>query len=298
MFKTNRTNEITDANVQRFPRLIGGRLAAALSKLFWQQPEVSVRIAEDGRHVEFKYLISIPEQLRSSRVFEMFFGAGKTYLEDSLRTAYQNEKSAKKPIHYCISNFIHRVYKRAFRDYLEKSWKRVNDPETVAIQVREFDQHLGKKSQPDPALAWEIVNRIEQIRPAIVNLRAELANKNNYELMEQHIRPPLSAEVLRRALESILPGEPTPMRVLYLPGTSDDEIAAAYVKCVVQDENPNIKFEEDSNPTVDSSEKRRPTGKPSFKSYIRDGEELERSLSTLPAGDRTLLGINPPLEHS
>src|ERR1700681_4778307 len=133
MGKTNKRLKITDPRVQRFPRIIEGDDASTISKLSWQKPEVAIRITDDG-HVEFRYLIPVPTTLQSISISNNFFGTGKTNLEKSLRSAYQNEKSAGKPVHYLISNFLRRVYELAFHNWLESAWKR-EDPAIIEAQL-------------------------------------------------------------------------------------------------------------------------------------------------------------------
>jgi hypothetical protein len=286
MGKIKKRLKITDPRVQRFPRLIEGDDASTMSKLSWQKPEVAIRITDDG-HVEFKYLIPVPTKLRSISIHSNLFGTGKPYLEKSLQSAYHNEKSAGKPVHYLISNFLRRVYEQAFHNWLESAWKRAN-PEIIEAQLSRYDQ-ARKRSQPDPWIAWEIVKEIDRIIPAIRKLRYELKKIPAAFRERHHILPPLSPSLLKEALVAIFPiKRHNPLSVF--ENAKDDKIAEEYVKCLIREKYPHIKFAEDK-PTGKEDEpdddenptkRRKPTGKPNFKSYIRAGKEIRKVISNLP----------------
>jgi hypothetical protein len=140
MRKTNKRLKITDASVRRVTKRLQGGETAAVFKLLWQKPKVFIGITEDRCHIEFKYLVPVPQILSPTSVSEFLFGGRNKYLEESLRIAYRDEKTGNKTVDSFICNFLRRVCRNAFHICIESLWS-LQDPKEKQHHLGEFDKN-------------------------------------------------------------------------------------------------------------------------------------------------------------
>jgi hypothetical protein len=238
--------------VRRSPRLLVGKKASALTKLLYKGPEFFVTVNGDKGVTQFKFRVSVPEEIRQTyaAALEPFFGSGVINWERALSEAYWNAKWGKKKVPHVISNIFGVVYKDALRRWLGDSWD-------MTIDERRKDKHLR--------LFSKAVRPKQFLKPAVRDLRNRLrksANKGNQTLANE-IPNSLSPDILRSALSRLGGLQASEaFRTLFARGITEQQIAEEYLKC----EMPELIFG---------------PGKPSMDKYNRLGEQLLKALSRI-----------------
>jgi hypothetical protein len=133
-------------DVKRFPRLLRGEVAAALTTLLWQKPQFSVVVTKK-KDIVFKFRVPVPDNLRPSypELWELFFGTGIEHWKKALSSAYWNAKWGDKELPHSLSNQLRVVYRDALRIWLKASLALAKDDNKKADQLRVFQDSSRTK---------------------------------------------------------------------------------------------------------------------------------------------------------
>ena len=200
--KKRRTTK-TNAKRQRFPRLIGGKEAAALEKLLWVAPNFEVRLTKTKQKAATKLIFTIPISAEFSKSYPKLYwaiaGRRANDWENAIADGYWKTIYNKKVLPKFISSVLHRAFKKGVRIWLYETWGLQDDfyKEHVGQELSDFDKHAITKTgpQPDPRVALWTAKRFNRLLPAAQELRNRLKSK----------APSLKDDELQREIKKVLP---------------------------------------------------------------------------------------------
>lgn len=250
--------------IKRFPRFLEGAQGAALTHMFWTEPEPPhIKVANDGTSINFVFKVCIREEALHGpfREYWSFFLAPPTHrLEKALQEGYDRTVSGKKPVHRHISNFLRRACVKAFQCWLESSWELAGDKQKKEGQLKVFEQQARIKPgrQPDPSKAIEAARLFRKYHQLIKTIRARLRMKKNVHSitgrdLAMEIGETIPPETIRAALRKIFSDPQADLHLMTAPSISAKEIASV----IAETEMPGIDFRQIT-----------------FKKYLVLGEQL------------------------
>ncbi len=262
---------------KRFPRLVTGEEAGASSLLLRQDPQRSVRVAEDGSAIEFVFRIPVPIEIRRESVpLRLLCDDSPKCWEETLSRLDWNMPYGKKTVGRWISLCLHRILEQALDIWIKESYELVRAAQKGDAERQIFKKkaHCTRGPQPNYAIALraarrypEVLRQVKELKVALRTLRKRGKAKHGLSTKEARtiIGNRLPCEVLQRALDTLLGTDDhnSPWRLL-APGLPPTQIAEKYVACTLEDEGADL-------------------GRVSIGSHIRLGNRLIAALS----GERT-----------
>jgi hypothetical protein len=228
--------------IKRFPRLLQGDQAAALTRMFWTAPEAPrIRVAKDGRSVNFVFKVRIPKEALGEpfqRYWSSLLAPPSHRFEKALQQGYDQIMSGKDTAHDQISNFLRRACVGALSVLLQDSWGLKGYEHLKEGQLDVFRRQTSKKYslQPNSGAAITAFRSYEKYLPSVREARAKLkktvpltAGRALSIVMKQGLPP----EALLNALRKIS-GSPD-LSQLTLKGISPAEITRAIVEMEMSD---------------------------------------------------------------
>jgi hypothetical protein len=252
--------EETVGEIQRSPRLLSGAQGAALSRLFWTEPTTTIRVAKDGRSINFIFKVHIRDETRR-KPFDLyrsrFLEQPAQDFEKELELALDKTLSGKKPVRRHISNFLRRVCVNAFETWVGESWERGRDRnnQTKERELKDFKQHAKIKTGPQPnaAGAVKVFRLYEQYRELIKGLRSRIKQIRKDKDLLVEVKKSIPVESIRSALSSVS-GEAN-LQLL----KNRDVSTATLARAITESELPRSYF-----------------AKISFRKYVALGKQLSR----------------------
>jgi hypothetical protein len=171
-------NKVTNGK-RRFPRLLEGIQGAALARLFWTEPEKSIRIAKDGTSINFVFKVRIRKEVVDEpfQTYSSFFLASPAHLfEKALQEGYDRTVSGKKPVHRHISTFLRRACLNAFQTWLENSWEINGYQHRKEGELKTFKEQakIQPGPQPNSADAVKVIRLYEKYFKLVRDARNKL----------------------------------------------------------------------------------------------------------------------------
>jgi len=263
-------------SVQRFPRLLRGKQAAAFVTLLWQKPQFSVRIPKNRRAVVFRFEVPVTSKVRRSypHLVGLLFDPGSP-LDDwkvFLAQSYRSGKSGKRTYDQYISKFLQRVYINAVGLYLNQIWSgHQNLLRAKGIHLENFAKTSRiKRSQPNPSVALHIATKYEDYKTKVKDISVTIGKEKNgsNRVFFELIRDRLPGVDLPRLLSKFADGPEDERWRIFAARHSGDEIAKELVKSEI------------------GAGYFAPTkGKHSLNTYIRLGRQIRKALDEPPLQD-------------
>lgn len=255
------------SSVKRFPRLLRGEAAGALTTLLWQEPEFSVVATKKKEAVVFKFRVPVPENFQSAypELWELFFGTGIEHWKKALSASYWQAEWGDKKLSRSLSNQLRVVYRDALGIWLDAWLAHTKDEVKRASQLQQFQKTSKiKRSQPDPWLALRVAVRFGALLSSVRKLRIKLKHEPNITnaALVREIKSHLSSVTPERALGRIFPGEKHCDTRRLFARISDREIAEGYMRCEIDDWHIDLRIHP-------------------LKTYIRLGNKIRETLSEL-----------------
>jgi len=255
------------STVKRFPRLLRGEAAGALTTLLWREPKFSIVASKKKEAVVFKFRVPVPDNFHSAYpdLWELFFGGGIEHWKKALSASYWQAKWGDKKLSRSLSNHLRAVYRDALGIWLAASLAHTKDQVKKASQLQQFQKASKiKRSQPDPWLALKVAMRFDVLQSSVKKLRIKIKHGPNMSdaALLREIKSHLSSVTPERALGRIFPGEKNCDTRGMFARISDREIAEGYMRCEIDDWHIDLR----SHP---------------LKTFIRHGNKIRETLSEL-----------------
>jgi hypothetical protein len=234
--------------IRRFPRLLEGAQGAALTRMFWTEPELPrVTVAKDGMSINFVFKVRIRKEALDEpfqRYWSCFFAPPAHQFEKTLYEGYQKTMSGKKTVHRHISTFLRRAFRNAFQIWLENSWGLNGYEPRKEDQLRAFEQQaeIQPGPQPNAAVAVKVFQLYEKNSQLVKEVRHRL--KQNVGLTTDRalamvVEKIMPAETVRMALRKISSDPKADLCHLAAEGIGTAEIA----QTITELEMPGLDFE-------------------------------------------------------
>ncbi|MGA8010944.1 MAG: hypothetical protein WB949_00770 [Candidatus Acidiferrales bacterium] len=173
--------------IKRSPRLLEGTQAAALTRMFWTEPELSrVRIAKNGMSINFPFRVRVPNKVQEEpfRQYWLYFLAPPAEaFEKTLYQGYQEVLSEnRRTLYRHLSNLLRKACQRAFQIWLKESWELEGYESRKDHQLKAFkqDAQIPRGPQPKPADAFRVSQLYEKYFKLVRDFRDRLKRNASY----------------------------------------------------------------------------------------------------------------------
>jgi hypothetical protein len=187
--------------LQRFPRLLTGAQAAALTHLFWTEPETPrIKVARDGKSISFRFKVYIRPEV-PQRLWSFFLAQPTHNFEKALKEAYERTQSGKKPVHRHISNFLHRALQNTLRDWVQRDEFWPDEQRKAELEVFEKLAKIKPGPQIDPSNALKAARLFSEYHTSIKAIKTDLrktVRPRLREVIRKHTSPELVLTALRQ----------------------------------------------------------------------------------------------------
>ncbi len=267
--------------IKRFARLPTGDEVAALEKLVWSAPKFGVEVNPADRTIDFIFRIAVPKLPKRYRtlssvlfpsIVEQRKGVSRSW-QKAFQAGFSKAKYNNKDFAKFIASPLHKLFIAGIQEWLhDKFWdvlgvdgKLIGPTRLAAFE----DKSRILKNQPDPQVALLAVRRRDRFLTAIPKLR-KLSNQRVAGMTSSELRQQISKllpyKTFLAGLRKLAPEpNPSPRAFFTEPWVSTRSMVEAMLTAELEVKSYDL-------------------NRISLKTYLKEGEELLRALSSLPPG--------------